>query len=132
MKALRFAAIMLLAGGAAFVAPAPAAAQVNQLDAEFNVIPDKVTPTDGGIRISVCLVGIPSTSQRIDSVDLTVGDKVVKATDIDGIDFERYFQFEDEGVQLIEVDFPFKGTLPKTAKLIFHTVKGDIEAPARQ
>ena len=96
------------------------------------MIPDKVTPTDGGIRISVCLVGIPSTSQRIDSVDLTVGDKVVKATDIDGIDFERYFQFEDEGVQLIEVDFPFKGTLPKTAKLIFHTSKGDVVAPARQ
>ena len=115
MKALRFAAIMLLAGGAAFVAPAPAAAQVNQLDAEFNVIPDKVTPTDGGIRISVCLVGIPSTSQRIDSVDLTVGDKVVKATDIDGIDFERAFQFEDTGVQVVELDFPFAGKLPKTA-----------------
>lgn len=132
MKALRFAAIMLLAGGAAFVAPAPAAAQVNQLDAEFNVIPDKVTPTDGGIRISVCLVGIPSTSQRIDSVDLTVGDKVVKANDIDGIDFERAFQFEDTGVQVVELDFPFAGKLPKTATLTFHTSKGDVVAPARQ
>ena len=69
MKAIRLAAILMLAGGAATVAPVPAAAQVNQLDAEFNVIPDKVIPTDEGIRISVCLVGIPSTSQRIDSVD---------------------------------------------------------------
>lgn len=132
MKALRFAAIMLLAGGASVVTPAPVAAQVNQLDAEFNVIPDKVTPTDGGIRISVCLVGIPSTSQRINSVDLTVGDKIVKASDIDGIDFERAFQFEDTGVQVIELDFPYKGKLPKTATLTFHTAKGDVVAPARQ
>lgn len=107
-------------------------AQVNQLDAEINIIPDKNVKTDDGIRITLCLVGIPHTSQRIDSIDLVVGDKVIAATDIDGVDFERYFQFEDEGVQTIEVDFPFKGTLPKNATLIFHTVKGDIEAPARQ
>lgn len=122
----------MLAGGGAFVAPSPVAAQVNQLDAEFNVIPDKVTPTDDGIRISVCLVGIPSTSQRIDSVDLTVGPKVIKAIDIDGVDFERAFQFEDTGVQVIELDFPFKGLLPKNATLTFHTANGDVVSPARQ
>lgn len=107
-------------------------AQVNQADAEINIIPDKTTKTDEGIRISLCLVGIPHTSQRIDGVDLVIDKKLVKATDIDGIDFERYFQFEDEGVITIEVDFPFKGTVPKTAKLVFHTVNGDITAPARQ
>lgn len=132
MKAIRFAAILMLAGGAAFATPAPAAAQVNQLDAEFNVIPDKVTPTDEGIRISVCLVGIPSTSQRIDSVDLNVGPKMIKAIDIDGVDFERAFQFEDTGVQVIELDFPFKGLLPKNATLTFHTANGDVVSPARQ
>lgn len=122
----------MLTGGAAVVSPAPVAAQVNQLDAEFNVIPDKVTPTDTGVRIAVCLVGIPTTSQRIDSVDLTVGSKVVKAVDIDGVEFERAFQFEDTGVQVIELDFPFKGQLPKTATLTFHTANGDVVAPARQ
>ena len=122
----------MLAGGGAFVAPSPVAAQVNQLDAEFNVIPDKVTPTDDGIRISVCLVGIPSTSQRIDSVDLNVGPKVIKAVDIDGVDFERAFQFEDTGVQVIELDFPFKGLLPKSATLTFHTANGDVVSPAHQ
>jgi len=132
MKALRLAAILMLTGGAAVVSPAPVAAQVNQLDAEFNVIPDKVTPTDTGVRIAVCLVGIPTTSQRIDSVDLTVGSKVVKAVDIDGVEFERAFQFEDTGVQVIELDFPFKGQLPKTATLTFHTANGDVVAPARQ
>ena len=132
MKAIRLAAILMLAGGAATVSSIPAAAQVNQLDAEFNVIPDKVTPTDEGIRISVCLVGIPSTSQRIDSVDLTVGPKVIKAVDIDGVDFERAFQFEDTGVQVIELDSPFKGQPPKSAPLTFHTANGDVVAPARQ
>ena len=132
MKALRFATILMLAGGAASISPAPAQAQVNQLDAEMNIIPDKTTKTDDGIRISLCLVGIPGTSNRIDGVDLKIGQKVVKATDIDGVDFERYFQFEDTGVQVIELDFPFKGVLPKTATLVFHTVNGDVTAPARQ
>ena len=133
INAIRLAAMLLLPS--AFIATGPAfnaTAQVNQLDADINIIPDKTIKTDEGIRISLCIVGIPHTSERIDSIDLVMGPKLVKATDIDGIDFERYFQFEDEGVQLVEVDFPFKGTLPKTAKLIFHTVKGDIEAPARQ
>lgn len=132
MKAFRLATILLLAGGAFVAAPQQMSAQVNQLDAEFNVIPDKVTPTDEGIRISVCLVGIPSTAQRIDGVDLTVGKKVIKATDIDGVDFERSFQFEETGVMVIELDFPFSGKLPKTATLTFHTANGDVEAPARQ
>lgn len=132
MKAIRLAAILMLAGAGASISPVEATAQVNQLDAEFNVIPDKVVPTDEGIRISLCLVGIPSTSQCIDSVDLKIGPKVIKATDIDGVDFGRAFQFEDTGVQVIELDFPFKGQLSKSATLVFHTTNGDIEAPARQ
>lgn len=98
----------------------------------FNVIPDKSIATDDGIHITLCLVGIPSTSQRIDGIDLVDGTNVIPAADIDGIDFKRYFQFEDEGVQVVEVDFPYKGTLPKTATLVFHTEKGDIKAPAKQ
>ncbi|MFG6396441.1 MAG: hypothetical protein K1V89_03755 [Muribaculaceae bacterium] len=133
MKALKLAVLLMLpATFAAVDTPFAATAQVNQLDADINIIPDKTVKTDEGIRISLCIVGIPHTSQRIDGIDLVMGPKLVKATDIDGIDFERYFQFEDEGVQVIEVDFPFKGTLPKNAKLIFHTAKGDIESPAKQ
>ncbi len=115
MKAIKFAAILLTAAASVPLSVHEASAQVNQLDAEINIIPDKTVKTDDGIRISLCVVGIPHTSQRID-----------------GVDFERYFQFEDSGVQTIEVDFPFSGTLPKTAKLIFHTANGDITAPARQ
>ena len=70
MKALKLTAIMLLAGAYATVLAPAAIAQVNQMDAEMNIIPDKTVKTDGGIRISLCLVGIPHTSQRIDGIDL--------------------------------------------------------------
>lgn len=126
-------ALALLIGAASMPSVAfEASAQVNQLDAEINIIPDKSVKTDDGVRITVCVVGIPHTSQRIDSVDLVMGPKIVKATDIDGVDFERYFQFEDQGVIMMDIDFPFKGVIPKTAKLVFHTVKGDVTCPARQ
>ncbi len=134
MKLLRnfiLAAAALTATTAA-VLPQGVSAQVNQLEADINIIPDKVTKTDEGIRISLCLIGIPHTSQRIDSIDLKVGKRIVPANDIDGIDFKRYFQFEDEGVVTVDVDFPFTGALPKDATLKFHTAKGDIESPARQ
>lgn len=127
-----FATLAILAGGIAPIVPQQAVAQVNQLDADINIIPDKTTKTETGIRISICLVGIPHTSQRIDGIDLKTGGQTIKATDIDGVDFERYFQFEDEGVIMIDVDFPFNGILPKSAELVFHTVKGDITSPARQ
>ena len=68
----------------------------------------------------------------MDSVDLKIGEKVYKATDIDGLDFGRSFQFDDTSVQVIELDFPFKGKLPKTATLTFHTADGEVVAPARQ
>lgn len=119
-------AAVVLAAAATFGAVAQTS------DPGFNVISDKVVTTDEGIRITLCLVGIPSTSQRIDGIDLVNGKEVIPANDIDGVDFKRYFQFEDAGVQVIEVDFPFKGSLPKTATLVFHTEKGDVQASARQ
>lgn len=131
MKAIKLAAILLLAGGASIVTP-QAIAQVHQTEAEFNAIPDKVTPTDEGCRIAVCLVGIPSTAQTINAVELVSGNEKFTATDIDPIDFERPFQFEDTGVVVLEIDFPFKGQLPKSATLIFHTANGYVVCPARQ
>lgn len=132
MKHLKFILALTLGCVAASSSWFDATGQVNQLDAEINIIPDKSVKTDTGVRLTVCVVGIPHTSQRIDSVDLVMGSKIVKATDIDGVDFERYFQFEDQGVIMLEIDFPFKGVIPKTATLVFHTVKGDVTCPARQ
>lgn len=132
MKHLKFILALTLGCVAASSSSFDVTAQVNQLDAEINIIPDKSVKTDTGVRLTVCVVGIPHTSQRIDSVDLVMGSKIVKATDVDGVDFERYFQFEDQGVIMLEIDFPFKGVIPKTAMLVFHTVKGDVTCPARQ
>lgn len=132
MKHLKFILALTLGCVAASSSSFDATAQVNQLDAEINIIPDKSVKADTGVRLTVCVVGIPHTSQRIDSVDLVMGSKIFKATDIDGVDFERYFQFEDQGVIMLEIDFPFKGVIPKTATLVFHTVKGDVTCPARQ
>jgi len=131
MKILKFAIALIMAAAPMAVYTPQAAAQTDQLDAGINIIPDRTVKTDEGVRITVCIVGIPNTSQRIDGVDLVMGPKIVKATDIDGVDFERYFQFEEDGVIVVETDFPFKGIIPKTAKLVFHTVKGDVTCPAR-
>ncbi len=51
------------------------------------------------------LIGTPHTSQRIDEVTLTVGSTHFRATDIDGVDFQRWFQWEDDGMIPVEIDF---------------------------
>lgn len=130
MKAFKSFRNIMVAVALAAASSFAAVAQTS--DPGFNVISDKVINTDEGIRITLCHVGIPSTSQRIDGIDLVNGETVIPANDIDGVDFKRYFQFEETGVQVIEVDFPFKGALPKSANLIFHTEKGDVQAQARQ
>ncbi|MDE6556506.1 MAG: hypothetical protein K2K55_06030 [Duncaniella sp.] len=57
-------------------------------------------------RVYGKLMGTPHTSGKIDVVELETGGKKMVADDIDGIDFGRYYQYEDEGVIELEVDFP--------------------------
>lgn len=52
------------------------------------------------------LIGRPHTSHRIDAAVLLSGKAVLTSDDIDGVDFKRYFQWEDEGVIPVEIDFP--------------------------
>ncbi len=42
-------------------------------------------------------VGRPHTSCRVDAVSLRAGKGVYTATDINGVDFKRWFQWEDDG-----------------------------------
>lgn len=58
-------------------------------------------------RVYGRLIGKPHTAARIDEISITLKNgKTLKATDIDGIDLKRWFQWEDEGVVEVEIDFP--------------------------
>lgn len=86
-------------------------------------------------RVCGNLSGTPHTSARIDSITLRSPEGMVKANDIDGVDFERYFQWEDDGTIYIEIDFPgYKKTNElldcRNSEIVFHTVKGDVVIPA--
>lgn len=79
--------------------------------------------SDNVLRVSCALVGVPHTSSRIDSVFATVKGKRYKATDIDGVDFNRYFQWEDDAIE-IEVDIPCRKQPAKKDSIFFYTVHG--------
>ena len=55
-------------------------------------------------RVYGVLTGTPHTSHRIDAIKLLHNGAI--ATDVDGIDFKRWFQWEDEGELRVEIDFP--------------------------
>lgn len=59
-------------------------------------------------RVYGKIKGRPHTSNRIDEVQYIGADSGTAAmsNDIDGIDFRRYFQWEDDGMIPIELDFP--------------------------
>lgn len=57
-------------------------------------------------RVYGKFTGTPHTSNRIDNATLYTPSGAYEATDIDGVDFRRYFQWEDEGEILVEIDFP--------------------------
>lgn len=53
------------------------------------------------------LKGMPHTSSRIDSLTMTLsGGNKTASTDIDGVDMRRWFQWEDDGLIPVEIDFP--------------------------
>ncbi|MCM1349404.1 MAG: hypothetical protein NC338_08330 [Firmicutes bacterium] len=58
-------------------------------------------------RVYGTLNGRPHTSNRIDRLVLvTPTGKQFEATDIEGVDFKRWFQWEDSGKIEVEIDFP--------------------------
>ncbi|MCM1076767.1 MAG: hypothetical protein NC411_05355 [Bacteroides sp.] len=59
-------------------------------------------------RVYGKLKGRPHTSNRVDEVQY-IGSgtgSVAVSKDIDGVDFRRYFQWEDDGLIPVEIDFP--------------------------
>lgn len=104
---------------------------------KFKVKEVKEKPDDDLIRVGGDLIGRPHTSARIDSVTLTTDDARIKANDIDGVDFERYFQWEDEGIIPVEIDFPGYQKAKKMLEngnciFLFHTVNGEVGVPLKR
>lgn len=91
----------------------------------LSVATDTVEWRSDVTRVHCRLKGIPHTSHRVDSVAMTAGSKRFVATDIDPIYFTRSFQWEDDGVIPVEIDFaPMKAR--KQFTLIFYTPYGQI------
>ncbi|MCH5346857.1 MAG: hypothetical protein J1E63_07085 [Muribaculaceae bacterium] len=78
----------------------------NAINTPLALVVNAVDFRPDGTRVYGTLIGQPHTSNRIDEATLQVGNAVNAATDIDGVDFKRYFQWEDEGIIDVEIDFP--------------------------
>lgn len=70
-------------------------------------------------RVYSTLEGRPHTSNRIDKATFAGQ----QATDIEGVDFQRYFQWEDDGQIPVEIDFPAMRRAEK-ATLTLDTPRG--------
>lgn len=94
---------------------------------EFEATGYEVKADEGIVRIEGNLYGLPHTSNRIDSITLHLRGVQFGATDIDGVDLKRYFQWEDDGIIPMEIDFPVpaaKFVPDKDTSIDFHTVNG--------
>ncbi|MDE6325048.1 MAG: hypothetical protein K2M02_02645 [Duncaniella sp.] len=75
-------------------------------------------------RVYGKVIGRPHTSHRIDGVTLNINNQSLVSDDIDGVDFKRYFQWEDDGFILLEIDFPATRS-SRNLNLNFNTVRGN-------
>lgn len=96
---------------------------------QMTAIVDSVMTRSDVTRVYCRAVGRPHTSQRIDSVYITMPDgSSAGADDIDPIYFRRGFQWEDETDLAIELDFPPMPVKPERFRLTMITPYGNVEA----
>lgn len=93
-------------------------------DPVLAMVVDSVEYRSDLTRVYGKLVGRPHTSGRVDAASLLSGKSTWQATDIDGIDFKRYFQWEEDGEIFVEIDFPAVKPF-KTAQLTLSTTRGE-------
>ena len=88
--------------------------------------------TDYVSRVCCIIIGLPHTSSRVDSVTAVIKGSVYRSTDIDGIDFGRYFQWEEEGAIPVDVDIVHTRTFSPNDSIRFHTVHGTYASPLKK
>lgn len=94
---------------------------------ELRIEVDSVDFRKDVTRVYGRLLGRPHTAQRIDRITMHTPGVVLAANEIDGVDFERYFQWEDSGVIPVEIDFQ-PSTAADTIELEIITVYGNVKS----
>lgn len=120
----RFYFLIIAIAAVVFAVGAKVVRTTSTTDPVLTVTVDSIDFRTDLTRVYGKLVGRPHTSHRVDEATLLTGKTSFKADDIDGVDFKRYFQWEDEGEILIEIDFP-KMKRFNAAQLILVTPRGE-------
>lgn len=89
----------------------------------INLVVDSIDFRDDLTRLYGRLIGRPHTSQKIVKMEMRLSSGTFEATDIDGIDFNRWFQWEDDGTIPVEIDFKAMSPV-KSGTLIMETARG--------
>lgn len=106
---MRFVTLILCLVGALFSADAVVVKGfASKANGDMSLIVDSVDFRKDLVRVYGKLIGKPHTSNRIEEISVCSGNQLKKlnATDIEGIDFKRWFQWEDDGAISLEIDFP--------------------------
>lgn len=101
----------------------------SQSDNKLTFRVDSVDYRSDLTRIYGKLIGRPHTSNRIDGVTALTSGSALTSTDIDGVDFHRYFQWEDDGIIPIELDFPIMSI--EGFQLLFDTPLGQSQTTVK-
>lgn len=81
-------------------------------------------------RVYGKLKGAPHTSHRIDNMNMRLMDgTVMPCADIDGVDMQRWFQWEDDGLIPVEIDFGTITKIPDTFIIVTSGPKGECQWP---
>lgn len=105
---------------------------------EFKVRVDSIMSRDDVSRVYATMRGPINHSGRIDSSSAVINPSTrFEADDIDGVDFKRWFQWDDTGIINLEIDFPAASNLArrKNWTLVINTNIGELQlnvAPSKR
>lgn len=95
----------------------------NTASEHINLVIDSIDFRTDLTRMYARLIGRPHTSQKIERIEMRAPAGDFEAMDIDGVDFNRWFQWEDDGVIAVEIDFKAMPAT-KSGTLIVETARG--------